>query len=70
MAKYFIREESELGQDLLDIVGQTMLLIENDEMINKTYMIETLNEIIRTAKAIRTRLTYLDQYNLNNYRVI
>lgn len=69
MAKYYIKEESDLGQDLLDIIGQASLLIENDEHnLTKTDLIERINEIIRSAKRIRNRLTICDQYELDNYK--
>lgn len=70
MAKYFIREESELGQDLLEIVAQAMGLIENDEPLTKTKILEVVNDIIRSAKGIRSRLTIFDQYELSNYKVV
>ena len=69
MAKYYIKKESDLGQDLLDIIGQACLLIENDEHnLTKTNLIERINEIIRSAKRIRNRLTIYDQYKLDNYK--
>lgn len=69
MARYYIKEESDLGQDLLDIIGQAGLLIENDEHnLTKTDLIERINEIIRSAKRIRNRLTICDQYELDNYK--
>lgn len=68
MAKYFIEQETELGQDLLEIVGQAMTLIENDEGLTKTKILEAVNDMKRQAKRIITKLTLLDQYQLNNYR--
>ena len=71
MAKYYIRYESELGQDLLDIIGQVKLLLENDEgTLTKTKLLESVNEIIRSGKRIRNKLTILDQYEIDNYKVM
>lgn len=69
MAKYFIREETELGQDLLEVVGLAMTMIGNDEGLTKTKILEAVNDIMRQAKRIRNKLTIQDQYELNNYRM-
>lgn len=60
MAKYEIPESSDLGQRLLDIVGIAggMICCEDcPESHTKTELVESLNDIIRTAKAIRNKLT-------------
>lgn len=70
MAKYFIREDTKLGQRLLDLSAIAGTLIENDldGGVTKTRIIEDLNDIIREAKAIRNGIKngYTD---LNEYKV-
>lgn len=70
MAKYYIKKDSELGQDIIDIMAQARLLIENDEgTLTKTELVERINDIIRAGKRVRNKLTICDQYELSNYRV-
>lgn len=67
MAKYYIKKDSELGQDLLGIVNQLWMLIGNND-ITKTQLVEGINDIIREGKRVRNKLTICDQYELSNYR--
>lgn len=73
MAKYQIPESSDLGQRLLEISGiaGSLILCEDcPESFTKTKIIEDLNDIIRTAKGIRNKLTLpvwkddIDQYKV------
>lgn len=75
MAKYQIPESSELGQLLLEVSGIAGSLIYCDdcpESFTKTKIIEDLNDIIRTAKAIRNKLTlsvwkdHVEQYKVKD----
>lgn len=61
MAKYEIPKSSDLGQRLLTLSLMAGNLIEHSvtygDYLTKTEIIEELNDIIRTAKGIRNKLT-------------
>lgn len=61
MAKYEIPKSSDLGQRLLTMSAMAGRLVEHSvkcgDYLTKTEIIESLNDIIRTAKGIRNKLT-------------
>lgn len=71
MAKYYIRKNSLLGLDLLNLGDQSNTMVERNEelgFLTKTEILERVNEIIRSAKKIRNRIQY-DLYQMDNYKV-
>lgn len=71
MAKYYIRKNSLLGLDLLNLGDQSNTMVERNEelgLLTKTEILERVNEIIRSAKKIRNRIQY-DLYQMDNYKV-
>ena len=72
MAKYYIRKNSLLGLDLLNLGDQSNTMVERNEelgLLTKTEILERVNEIIRSAKKIRNRIQF-DLYQMDNYKVI
>ena len=56
MAKYYIPEDTEIGQRLLELSAIAGSLV-NDEISSKKKIIDDLNDIIRSAKGLRSRFT-------------
>ena len=68
MARYYISEESDFGQLLLDLSACAGSLCEKE--ITKTELVNEINNLIRNAKRVRNLLThpcnkgYLDPYQV------
>ena len=64
MAKYYIPEYSELGQDLLELSATPGSLYDTE--VTKSQLIEDLSYLIRNAREIKQRIqndsSYLEQY--------
>ncbi len=56
MAKYYIPRNSEFGQRLL-LISATAGYLAGFEIQSKQKIIDDLNDIIRSAKTLRNRLT-------------
>lgn len=52
--KYDIPEESDIGQRLLELSAISGSLI--GEQVTKTYVVEQLNDLIRSAKGLRNKI--------------
>ena len=69
MTTYFIEESSELGQFLEDLSCIPITCV--GEEVTKTYILEQLDEVIRTAKYIKNGIkNKVGELDLDKYKVM